>query len=274
MKRVRHVLSIITVAALVATTLPAHADLPLLRDNYYEVGPTYQLGGFAFGGRDLGATGIRIYERNGFFGKAIWTIAIAAAMALGQSDSVYLGSEYGPGYRIDYYRAKTADELAADEAARDAAVEGAASNEYQTDLQIFVPQEGLGQAKGYIFSTYPFSWNLGESMTIDLGFVFAGVTGPCGPGKNGGRGTCHYENIGMPLRVSFDLWDIALLDFQVDVNFLGLFGDEDPNMSYAHPVRAGLTFHPWQRLFVRGGVTVPSFDFDELGLQLEAGIRF
>lgn len=273
MKRFRHVLSTLTLASLTAAAMPARADVPLLRDNYYEVGPTYQLGGFDFGGRDLGATGIRIYERNGFFGKAIWTVAIAAAMALGQSDSVYLGSTYGPGYRIDYYRAKSSEELAADAAARDAAIQGAAENEYQTDLQIFWPQEGLGTAKGYIFSTYPFSWSF-DPVTVDLGFVFADVVGQCGPERTSSNGKCRYENLGMPLRVSVDIASMALLDLQVDLNFYGLFGDEEENRSYAHPVRAGLTLHPWQRLYVRGGVTLPNFDFDELGFQLEAGIRF
>ncbi|MFO0746205.1 MAG: hypothetical protein U1F43_11100 [Myxococcota bacterium] len=274
MVSLRHVTSVLAAAAVLALAGGARADVPLLKDNYYEVGAAYSLGGYAFplSHGDLGATGVRIYERNGFFGKALWTIFIGAAMALGQSNEVYLGSEYGPGYQIDYYREKTYEERAADEAARDQAMDAASSNEYQTDIQIFWPKDGLGQAKGYILSSYPFSFNLG-STSLDIGFQVARVEGPCRRDGAASDTTCHYSNFGMPLKWSIPLWSVAMLDFEADLNFLAL-GDDDERTVHSHPLKAELTLHPWERIFVRGGVSLPGFSTDDLGLHLEAGIRF
>lgn len=271
-----HILRHATAAALAVAMLgsSARADIPILRDNYYEVGPAYSLGGYAFplAHSDLGATGIRIYERNGYFGKALWTIMVAAAMAMGQSDTVYLGSEYGPGYRVDYYREKTYEERAADEQAREEAIDATSANEYQTDLQIFWPQEGLSKAKGFILSSYPFSWALGPT-SLDFGLQVARVEGPCRRPGQASDITCRYSNFGMPIRFAVPLWDIGMFDIQFDLNFLAAMEDDEAT-SHAHPFRAELTLHPWERIFVRGGVTLPSFQTSELGLHLEAGVRF
>lgn len=250
----------------------AHAEVPLLRDNFYEIAPFYQSGGISLGGHTATVSGLHIQERNGFFSKALWTVVVATLMALGQSDTEYLGSDYGPGYRIDYYRYKTTEELAAEEAEREATVDAAAANEYQTNLYIFWPTDGLGDTAGYIFETYPLSMNF-DALTLEFGLGFSSVRSKCGPEMNGGVGRCRSRSFSMPTRLNVDIAGMALFDIQFDLNFLA-FGDDARATTYDHGFRTGLTFHPWERLFVRGGVTIPDFDFDELGFQLEAGLRF
>lgn len=250
----------------------ARAEVPLLRDNFYEIAPFYQTGGISLGGRDATVSGLHIQERNGFFSKALWTVVVATLMALGQSDTEYLGSEYGPGYQIDYYRYKTPEELAADEAARDQAVNDAASNEYQTDFYVFWPMDGVSDTSGYVFETYPFSDTWGP-LTLEFGLSFSGLRSKCGPELGGGSGKCYSRSFAIPTRLYADIAGIALWDIQFDLNFLA-FGDDAARTTYDHGFRTGFTLHPWERLFVRGGVTIPDFDFDELGFQFEAGMRF
>lgn len=276
-------LAAIVIATSLAPARVAHAEVPLLRDNFYEIAPFYQSGGISLGGRDATVSGLHIQERNGFFSKALWTVVVATLMALGQSDTEYLGSEYGPGYQIDYYRYKTPEELAADEAARDQAVNDAASNEYQTDLYVFWPMDGVSDTSGYIFETYPFSDTWGP-LTLEFGMSFSSMRGKCGPELGGGSGQpsgpsvagsgkCYSRSFAIPTRLYADIAGFALWDVQFDLNFLA-FGDDGRRTTYDHGFRTGFTLHPWERLFVRGGVTIPDFDFDELGFQLEAGMRF
>jgi len=267
----------IALVATIATTLlighGARAEVPLLRDTYYEVAPTYQSGGISLGGHSATATGLHLQERNGFLGKALWTAVVAITMALGASDAEYLGSTYGPGYQIDYYRMKSDAELAQDAADRDASVDAAAQNEYQTNIYIYWPDKGLGSdTAGYIFETYAFSFNFGPSA-LDFGLVFSNLRSPCGKDRGASGGKCGSESIGIPFRLTFDLARIATLETQLDINFLA-FGDDTTRIAYDHGFKVGVSLHPWQRLFVRGGITIPDFDFDELGFQLEAGLRF
>ena len=250
----------------------ARAEIPLLRDSFYEIAPFYQTGGLSLGGHEATVSGLHIQERNGFFSKALWTVVVATLMALGQSDTEYLGSEYGPGYRIDYYRIKSPEELAAEEAQRDATVDAAAANEYQTNLYIFWPMDGLGDTGGYIFETYPFSMSF-DALTLEFGLGFSSLRSRCGPELHGGTGACRSRSFSIPTRLNVDIASIALWDIQFDLNMLA-FGDDGRATTYDHGFRTGLTLHPWERLFVRGGVTIPDFDFDELGFQLEAGLRF
>ncbi len=256
--------------SLVAT--PVRAEVPLLRDSYYEFAPYYQTGGVSLGGHDAEITGIHIQERNGYFGKAIWTVLVATLMALGASDREYLGSDYGPGYRIDYYRMKSPEEMAYEEAQREATVDAAAANEYQTDLKVFFPVAGTGDTRGYIFETYPASFNAGR-FTFDIGFGMTHIRSKCGPEMKGGVGRCGTDSISIPFRTSFDIAGIAILDLQFDMNFLA-FDDDTRSTTYDHGFKLGATLHPWQRAFVRGGMSIPDFDFGELGFSLEAGVRF
>jgi len=255
---------------LTASSGAAHAELPLLRDSYYEVAPFYQAGGGGFGDSGVHLTGIHIYERNGFFGKVVWTALVATLMALGATDSEYLGSTYGPGYQIDYYRMKSDEELAADAAERDAVVDASAENDYQTDLRLYIPQDGISSARGYSFETYPFSWTVGDT-SFDLGLAFSHITLPCP--RDIGSGKCRTETFAMPLRVTIELGQIAMLEAQLELNFLGL-GSDEQRTKYPHNVRIGATLNATQRMFVRGNLVIPSFDFGDIGLQLEAGVRF
>ena len=67
------------------------------------------------------------------------TVIVAAAMAMGSSDREYMGSTHGPGYRIDYYRLKSAEEMAAEQRAREVAID-----ELYAELR---PEEKTSQIK-------------------------------------------------------------------------------------------------------------------------------
>jgi len=267
--RVR-VAAMILASSLTSFGHAAHAEIPLLRDSYYEVSPFYQVGGGGFGDGGLHLTGVHIYERNGFFGKALWVALIATLLAAGADDKEYLGSTYGPGYRIDYYRQKSDAEIAAENSEREAIVDASAENEYQTDLRLFIPQEGISTARGYSFETYPLSWTFGRT-TLDVGLAFSHITMSCP--RDLGSGKCRTESFAMPLRLTIEFGPIAMLEAQLELNFLGLAGDEQ-RTKYPHNVRIGAVLNATQRMFVRGSLAIPSFDFGDIGLQLEAGVRF
>lgn len=266
-----HASAIVLVMLLGSLDTAARAELPLLRDNYYEISPFYQVGGGGFGDGGLKLTGVHIYERNGYFGKVAWMALTATLLALGATDRVHLGTEYGPGYRVDYYRMKSYEELASDERDRDAVMDATADNDYQTDLRLYIPTAGVSTATGFSFETYPLSWTFG-STSVDLGLAFAHLSMKC-PSGLAGSGRCRTAAFSMPLRVTIELGQIAQLEAQLELNFLA-FGGNTQRLKHPHNVRIGALLNATQRMFVRGSLAIPSFDFGDIGLQLEAGVRF
>jgi hypothetical protein len=166
--------------ALLLAPAPARAQGFLLRDTLYEVSPMY-MGGYFFGhgkgtpdpALPMMLSGIRIHERNGIGGKLVAGTIVALALAMGSSNKEYMGSTYGRGYRIDYYRMKTPAELEAERRARAAAIDATLKNDYQMDLQIYFPIPGLTTARGFSWSLYPWSWAFGsrKSFILELGFL-------------------------------------------------------------------------------------------------------
>lgn len=275
----RQILGIVALGAL-ATTLwpaPAHADdeIPLLRDSYYEVGPIYWKGGISFNVEHdpFTATGVHIYERNGIGGKLVATSFVAILLAMGRSDTEYLGSSYGVDYRVDYYRVKSPEEIAAEDAARSQAIDDTAANEYQMDVQIFWPHDDDSKAKGWSWSVWPFSWTT-DYFTAEVGILMERISGPfCKDPMTMELRGCRYSNFGTPIRIAVPITRFALADIQWDANWLAL-GDDSDFISHSSPLRASLTLQPIDRLFVRGGLMASTTDTEKLGVVLEAGVRF
>jgi hypothetical protein len=258
----------------------AHADgasAALLASTYYELSPIYASGGIVFpGGNDpIKASGVHVYERNGLGGKFISTAIVAMILAAGSSNTEYMGSTYGTDYRVDYYRVKSSEELAAEDAARARSVDAAADNEYQMDVQIYWPQEGYTTASGFSWAITPWTWGSPDSFVVELGFLWARISDDVCPSMADAAvmESCRYSNFGMPLRVSFPVTRFMLVDVQWDLNWLALAEDEH-GISHSSPVRASLTLNPIDRLFARGGLVASSLATDKVGIVLEAGLRF
>jgi hypothetical protein len=258
----------------------AYADASsaaLLGGTYYEVSPMYASGGIVFpGGNDpIKASGVHIYERNGLGGKFISTALVAIILAAGSSNTEYMGSTYGTDYRVDYYRVKSADELAAENAARERSVDAAAENEYQMDVQIYWPQDGYTTASGFSWSITPWVWGDPGSFLFELGFLWTRLHDDVCPTVADATmlERCTYSNFGMPLKLTMPITPYFVADLQWDLNWLAL-ASEERGLSHASPVRASLTLNPFERVFARAGAVASSFDTDKIGFVLEAGVRF
>jgi hypothetical protein len=272
-------LSALTLVALAGPTA-ARADAAsaaLLGSTYYELSPIYASGGITFpgGNEPIKASGVHIYERNGLGGKFVSTAFIAVMLALGKSDTEYMGSSYGSDYRVDYYRVKSADEVAAEDAARDRSVHAAADNEYQMDVQILFPQEGYTTASGFSWAITPWVWGSPDTFLFELGFLWTRVHDRVCPSEADPTQleSCTYSNFGMPIKLSMPITNLFIADLEWDLNWLALASDEH-GLSHASPVRAWLTFNPLDRVFARAGVVASSTDTKKVGYVLEAGVRF
>jgi hypothetical protein len=294
----------LAMAAFLCVSLTASAasaeGLFLLRDTLFEVSPEYNYNNFVFpdAADKMQMVGLRIHERNGIAGRVFATAIVGIIMALGASDREYVGSEYGYGYRIDYYRMKSSEEMAQEAAAREEAIDATASNEYQFDLRFYVRDDrwgGYSNGEGFILTLFPWSWGDG-GWVFEFGFQVAYVYGLLKPGApsdtpadTGGqpansntglpadsREQYQYTNVGMPFRLIVPIlspW--VYLDNEWDVNFLWVFGKEEgKHDSYDAPFRSNLTLNLTERVFLRGGPSISAFSGDAIGYQAEAGIRF
>lgn len=259
---------------------PARADsdgAALLGSTYYELGPMYASGGITFpgGNEPIKASGLHLYERNGLGGKFISTVVVATILAAGSSNTEYMGSTYGTDYRVDYYRVKSADELAAEEASRQQSINAAADNEYQMDVQIYWPQEGHTTATGFSWEITPWVWGSPDSFLFELGFLWTRLRDDVCPSVADPAvlERCLYSNFGMPLRFTVPMTRFATLDLQWDLNWLAL-ADDEHGLSHASPVRLQVTLNPFERLFARAGAVASSLDTGKIGYVLEAGVRF
>jgi hypothetical protein len=249
----------------------------LLGSTYYELSPMYASGGITFpGGNDpIKASGVHLYERNGLGGKFISTVVVATILAAGSSNTEYMGSTYGTDYRVDYYRVKSADELAAEEASRQQSINAAADNEYQMDVQIYWPQEGYTTATGFSWAITPWVWGSPDSFLFELGFLWTRMRDDVCPtvADPALRERCLYSNFGMPLRFTVPMSRFATVDLQWDLNWLAL-ADDEHGLSHASPVRLQVTLNPFERIFARAGAVASSLDTGKIGYVLEAGVRF
>lgn len=289
-------------AALLPVSTALGQGSSMLRDTMYEVSPEWSYNNFVFNNSSekLSLTGIRIHERNGIAGKLLATAIVAVTLALGSSDREYLGSQYGYGYRVDYYRMKSSEEMAAEAAARSEAVDATADNMYQFDLRFYLKpdlgDDGMANGEGFSMTLYPFSWSFGDDRdwVFEFGFQWTSIYGGLkdkhiaatpSPGLDGngnplpgdsGKREFNYTNVGMPFRFVIPFTSFLYLDNQWDVNFLWLFGaDEGERSEYDAPFRTTLVLDLGSRFFLRGGACLSGFNFGrDLGYQAEAGFRF
>jgi hypothetical protein len=258
----------------------AHADsdgAALLGSTYYELSPIYASGGITFpgGNEPIKASGVHLYERNGLGGKFISTVVVATILAAGSSNTEYMGSTYGSDYRVDYYRVKSADELAAEDASRQQSINAAADNEYQMDVQIYWPQEGHTTASGFSWEITPWVWGSADRFLFELGFLWTRMRDDVCPSMADPAvlERCLYSNFGMPLRFTVPMTRFATVDLQWDLNWLAL-ADDEHGLSHASPLRLQVTLNPIDRLFARAGAVASSLDTGKIGYVLEAGVRF
>ena len=115
-----------------------HADRPLttgtvrLLEQYYEAGVGFGTNGpLGAKGMDssIGLTSVRVAENYGNLAR----LTVGLVVAMGQSDSQYVGSTHGYNYRIDYYRPLTSGERAAQAEELESALEG----NYVMDLTVY-----------------------------------------------------------------------------------------------------------------------------------------
>jgi hypothetical protein len=249
----------------------------LLGSTYYELSPIYASGGIAFpgGNEPIKASGVHLYERNGLGGKFISTVVVATILAAGSSNTEYMGSTYGSDYRVDYYRVKSPEELAAEDASRQQSINAAADNEYQMDVQIYWPQEGHTTATGFSWEITPWVWGNADSFLFELGFLWTRVRDDVCPSVADPAvlERCLYSNFGMPLRFTVPMSRFLTFDLQWDLNWLAL-ADDEHGLSHASPVRLQVTLNPFERVFARAGAVASSLDTGKIGYVLEAGVRF
>jgi len=283
---------LLSVCVLCAVTGTARAQrTPLdVNESYYELGPTYFEGPLAFFsdfGGPMKASGLRIYERNGLGGKMVATSVVAIILAAGSSDKEYLGSSHhsGPGYeyRVDYYRQKSSEELAAEAAARGAAIDATAKAEYQMDVQIYMPNEDLETTvEGFSWSLWPLSF--GNKYRFELGFLWTRMKDAGAELEDGSVPIDEvtlmpnprrlYQNLGSPLRLIGRVGVFGWWDIQWDLNWLAL-ADDKPFISHESPLRFNFTLNPiYGRVFARGGLVFGDSTYKELGYTVEAGLRF
>lgn len=282
-----------------------------IADRYYEVSAVYGLEAYDVGGlKPFRLSGIHVSERNGVVGKMLVYVSTQLLLAVGQgaaqSQGKHVGTSYGPGYRVDYYRSYSSSEIADMNRARESAGESTLESEFQMDLQIFFPNEKLGTTtRGFRWEIAPlqFSTGVDKDSRIDLGFELGfawerlrdEVTVPVakGTGTNGRdfkarqmhffgsplRGLLHtrFVNVMLEWRLNWlnGLWASNKRVFDDYQKSLG-----DSEYEYASirnsPINLRVSANPIDWVFVQATASLNRYRLspDNLGYQLEAGLRF
>ena len=200
----------------------------------------------------------------------------------------HLGTEYGPGYRIDYYQRYSADEVAAMRRSREAAGESMLSSNMSLDLQLYLPMPGISTASGISAELTPLTIEFADSgeVGMEIAFAYTRLTDVV-PGDTRLR---TYDNLGLPIRLMAN-WRFLAFQLQWVPNFFGGFGF-DPKVVQANylksldatdkpifynnsPLSLSVSLHPLRWVFLRatGSWNRYQFDVGSLGFQLEAGLR-
>ena len=258
---------------------PAAADgegPPLLTDPIYEVSGTFQDSGLKFPGRDdrLMLSGVRITERNGIFGGGILGTLLWLPILLSGSQAYdYEGTTHHPGYKIDWYRKKSAEERARERAEAEDFLTTLYRADYQIDFDVYFPTPGVTNARGFSLALFPFT--IGERHLVEFGLKFSYIKDRV---EDVGY---RYFFYGAPVRLIFSFFESMLhVHLQVD---LGVGGDpeydeddEGEKFYTIVPVSLGFTFSPLERLFIRANATLHTFGYSQMGFgySVELGARF
>jgi hypothetical protein len=247
--------------------------------------------GFAEGGMRL--TGVRFLERNSGLGKMltyfVTQLLMAAGEGLAASQGRYVGSTYGLGYRVDYYRPYSSRELSNMRAAREQAGDALLESNMSLDLQLYLPVQGLSTASGISVELTPFTFNFtGDgAFGMEVAFQYTKLTDvmPGDPAR-----LRSFESVGTPIRFMLN-FPVVQVQLQWSPNFIGGFGVNPAvmeqkyaesamgsgNLLYTNsPWSLGVTVSPLPWVFVRGTGLWTKYEFalSALGYQLEAGLRF
>ena len=256
-------------------------------DRYYELGLTLGSGGllFAKGASSVGLTGIRVYEHQGYISKAAVTIAVA----LGQSNSRYVGSTYhtsgGYVYRTDYYRPLTP----AEQQAQAQQLQDAINGEYTTEFTYYSSNMfGLGGSGSGFEMSMGGDISLGTlnglPSILTLGGYGAYISSPVtwdDKTRTNAPKELSFTAIGMMARAHVPIHPLADAFVEWDANIASLFDSaakkrEKDGELYGSPLKLGAYLHLTDRAYIKAQTVLGGFGFSDgkLGYQAELGVRF
>lgn len=268
---------------------------PALSSLYYDFSAVYSRQGFGFAEGPMTLTGLRFVERNSGLGKMTVYFVTQLLMAFGEAAASsglvqkHLGTEYGPGYRIDYYQRFSDAEVAAMRRSREATGDSMLSSNMSLDLQLYLPVKGLTTASGISAEITPVTIEFADSgeVGMEIAFAYTRLVDTV-PGDTRLR---TYDNLGLPIRFMAN-WRFLAFQLQWTPNFFGGFGFDqkiveqnylksldtsaDKSLYYNNsPLSLTVSLHPLRWLFVRatGSWNRYQFNLDSVGFQLEAGLR-
>jgi len=259
-------------------------------DPYYEVGVVGGSGGLVYSAatKTPTLTGVRVFEHHGYIARAFMGLLVA----LGQSNSRYVGSSYSTDgryvYRTDYYRPLTAGERAAQAQALSDAVGGKYSAEfvyYAPNLLGLDPtgsrSRGFESSIGGDISLGTGGGGLPAILTIGgYGAYIQGApelrTQAATTPATTQRADVSYSNIGLMLRLHYPINKVVDVSAEWDANILSLFGDKNLNSRTTSPLKVGAYVNLTDRVYLRGQGILGGFGVSggKLGGQGELGFRF
>lgn len=264
---------------------------PAISSLYYDFSAVYARVAPGFAEAPFLMTGLRFVERNSGLGKMLMYVATQLFMALGEgvaaSQGQHVGTTYHPGYRIDYYRPYSSQELGNMRAAREQAGDDLLQSNMSLDLQLYLPVQGLSTASGISAEITPITIEFVRNFGLEIAFQYAKLTDVQAGDPTKLRS---FEYVGTPIRLMAG-WQFLQFQLQWSPNFIGGFGVSPKVMDqkYTDSVAAGgnllytnspwsftVSLHPLRWVFVRatGSWTKYEFNPNALGFMLEGGLRF
>lgn len=263
-------------------------------DPYYEVGVVGGSGGLVYSAatKTPTLTGVRVFEHHGYIARAFMGLLVA----LGQSNSRYVGSSYSTDgryvYRTDYYRPLTAGERAAQAQALSDAVGGKYSAEFVYYAPNLLGLDPTGSRSRGFESSIGGDISLGSGggglpAILTIGGYGAYIQGspelreqgaapPPGTPAITQRTEVSYTNIGLLLRLHYPINKVVDVSAEWDANILSLFGDKNINSRTTSPLKVGAYVNITDRVYLRGQGILGGFGVSggKLGAQGELGFRF
>ncbi len=260
-------------------------------DPYYEVGVVGGSGGLVYSAatKTPTLTGVRVFEHHGYIARAFMGLLVA----LGQSNSRYVGSSYSTDgryvYRTDYYRPLTAGERAAQAQALSDAVGGKYSAEFVYYAPNLLGLDPTGSRSRGFESSIGGDISLGTGggglpAILTIGGYGAYIQGApelrtqatTTPPTTTQRADVSYSNIGLMLRLHYPINKVVDVSAEWDANILSLFGDKNLNSRTTSPLKIGAYVNITDRVYLRGQGILGGFGVSggKLGGQGELGFRF
>jgi hypothetical protein len=232
---------------------------------------------------------VRVFEHHGYIARFFMGLLVA----LGQSNSRYVGSSYSTDgryvYRTDYYRPLTAGERAAQAQALSDAVGGKYSAEFVYYAPNLLGLDPTGSRSRGFESSIGGDISLGSGggglpAILTIGGYGAYIQGApelrtqasATPATTTQRADVSYSNIGLMLRLHYPINKVVDVSAEWDANILSLFGDKNLNSRTTSPLKIGAYVNITDRVYLRGQGILGGFGVSggKLGGQGELGFRF